>query len=87
MIIRQLNVTPGGVSSNDGEALTAFAAAGVDHGAATTGGHAGAKPNFAGALFVMWSESRLHRCLSFKGPAEVPERTPHVKGSLARVVA
>lgn len=79
MMGRQLCVTPDGVSLGDGEALAALAAAGIDHGAATTGSHAGAETNLAGALFVMWSESRLHRCESLKGPTEVPDRPTSVK--------
>ena len=82
MIVRQLSVTPGGVGSDYGKALTALTAAVINNGAATTGGHTGTKPDLAGALFVMWSEGGLHRCLSFKGPAEVPDGNSYVKAPL-----
>jgi len=69
----------GGVGSDYGKALAAFAAAGVDHRAATTGSHAGAKPDLAGALFVMWSEGGLHRFKSLKGSAGLPDAISPVK--------
>gem|GEM_PF-2163271 len=66
----------------DGQALTAFTAASVDDGAATTCSHAGAKANLAEALFAVWSESWLHRCKVLKGSAEVPDQPLTVKASL-----
>lgn len=60
MVVRQLSVTPVGFGSDDAEALAAFAAAGVDYGTATAGGHAGPETDFAGAFFVMWAESGMH---------------------------
>lgn len=79
MMDRQLCVTPDGVRLSDSQALAALATTGVDDGTTTPGGHAGAEANLAGALLVMWSESRLHRCESLKGPTEVPDRPPSVK--------
>ena len=51
---------PYGASSGDGEALTTFAATGIDDRAATTSSHAGTKANFTDALFAVWSEGGLH---------------------------
>jgi hypothetical protein len=82
MMVRLLAVTPGGVGSDDGQALAALAATSIDDGTAPTGGHASAEANLTGALLAVWSESRLHRCKSLKGPTEVPEHLPHVKGEL-----
>lgn len=60
MMDRQLEMEPDGASSGDREALTAFAAAGVDDGAATTSSHAGTEANFTDALFAVWTEGGLH---------------------------
>jgi hypothetical protein len=45
---------------DDRQALAAFAAAGCEHLAASSGGFAGTVPDFARALFAMWAEGRLH---------------------------
>jgi hypothetical protein len=59
MVGRQLSVTPG-VSLGYRETLAAFAAAGINDSAATTGSHAGSEANFAEAFFAVWSKSGLH---------------------------
>ena len=73
---------PSGASSGDRKALTPFTAAGIDDRAATTSSHAGTEANFTDALFAVWSEGGLHLSLSFKGPTEVPDRSPSVKGPM-----
>jgi hypothetical protein len=60
MMIRWLSTEPERARSGDGEALTAFAATGIDDRTATTGSHAGTEANFTDPLFAVWSEGGLH---------------------------
>jgi len=56
------NVANPRLTLNDGQTLTAFAAAIGEYFTATNGGFAGAKTNFTGALEAMWAKCRLHGC-------------------------
>jgi hypothetical protein len=49
------------IASDDGQALAALAAAGLEDLAAATGGLAGAEADLAGAFFAVRTEGGLHR--------------------------
>ena len=71
--------------SDDCQALAALEPAGLDDLAATTGGHAGAIADLAGALLAVRAECGLHDFGRKRG-SEVPDAAGSVKGVVLEVV-